>query len=358
MRLRTRLTAAALVAAAAVAASPMAAGTTESTTTRSTAAPRSVIGDFNVLWGVAILPDHSLLVTERDSGRILRVKGKTVTEVARIPLGKPVIVNPDLPYEGGLLGIAVSPHYNKDKTFYIYYAGETDNRIAKMRLGGRPKPIVTGIPRGQFHHGGRLEIGPDGFLYAGTGDGTVPENSQDPNSLGGKILRMDLNGKPAPGNPKPDSLVYSTGHRNVQGFAWDKAGRMFASELGDDIDELNGIKPGRNYGWPICEGTCQDSRFTNPLITWDHLEASPSGVTFHNGHLYVAALRGERLWKVPVNRDGSVRQAQPLFVQEFGRLRTLLRSPDGDNVWFTTSNKDNQWAQPRPGDDQIMSFPG
>lgn len=358
MRLRTRLTAAALAAAATVAGTAVAAGTTETATPTTKGGVHSVVGDFDVLWSAAILPDKSLLVTERDSGRILRVQRKEVTEVARIPLGEPIIVNPDLPYEGGLLGIAVSPKYKTDKTFYIYYAGEKDNRIAKMRLGGKPEPIVTGIPRGQFHHGGRLEIGPDGMLYAGTGDGTVPENSQDPDSLGGKILRMDLNGKPAPGNPKPDSLVYSSGHRNVQGFAWDKPGRMFASELGDDIDELNGIKPGGNYGWPVCEGTCTDSRFVNPLITWDHLEASPSGVAFHNGHLYVAALRGERLWKVPVNRDGSVGTAQPLFVEQFGRLRTVLRSPDGENVWFTTSNMDNQWAQPRPGDDQIMSFPG
>ncbi|MDA3647678.1 PQQ-dependent sugar dehydrogenase [Saccharopolyspora indica] len=357
MSLRKSVTAVALTVAATVTGGPVAAGTTGTAAPPAGAEPRPVVGDFDVLWGVAVLPDRSTLVTERDSGRVLRVVGKTVTEVARIPLGPPIVEDPELPYEGGLLGIAVSPRYDQDETVYVYYSGETDNRIAKLKPGEQPQPIVTGIPRGQFHNGGRLEIGPDGMLYAGTGDGTVPENAQDPASLGGKILRMDLDGRPAPGNPVADSLVYSSGHRNVQGFAWDDSGRMFASELGDVVDELNGIAPGADYGWPTCEGACQDDRYTNPLIAWDHLEASPSGVAFHDGHLYVAALRGERMWKIPVDDNGNVGQGEALFAGTYGRLRTVLRSPDG-GLWFTTSNKDNPWGEPRPGDDQILSFRG
>src|SRR5262249_28823952 len=161
-----------------------------------------------VPWGVAFLPDGSALVTERDSTRILAVAADGgVREVQRIAEARPG-------GEGGLLGIAVAPSYASDHWVYVYYTTSVDNRIARLRLGEAPQPILTGIPRAGNHNGGRIAFGPDGMLYAGTGDAAESPRSQDRANLGGKILRITPEGRPAPGNPFGDSPVWSLGHRN------------------------------------------------------------------------------------------------------------------------------------------------
>lgn len=314
------------------------------------AVERDMATNLAVPWDIAFLPDSSALVTERGTARVLSISGGTTREVAQIP-------GVSAQGEGGLLGIAVSPSYATDGYVFVYYTSTSDNRIARFRLGETPVPIVTGIPRGtSIHNGGALSFGPDGLLYAGTGDAGNTANAQNPASLGGKVLRMTTAGTPAPGNPS-GSLVYSLGHRNVQGLAWDGGGRMFAAELGQNrLDELNRIQAGGNYGWPTCEGACNNPRFVDPALTWSTAAASPSGLAFHQGNLYMAALRGQRLWKIPVAADGAVGQPQALFQGVYGRVRAVASSPDG-TLWFSTSNRDGR-ATPRPGDDRVVSTTG
>jgi glucose/arabinose dehydrogenase len=282
-----------------------------------------------------------------------------VSEVQRLPE-----VSTD-PGEGGLLGIAVSPTYAKDKRVYVYYTTQTDHRVARLRLGHPPEPILTGIPITQipgdpggpgrviakFHPGGRIAFGPDGMLYVTTGEGGVQRDlAQDPNSLGGKILRIRPDGRPAPGNPFGNA-VWSLGHRDPQGLAWDSRGRLYAAEFGEDAwDELNLIKRGGNYGWPVHEGIGDDPGFVDPITVWSPSAASPSGIAIAGHHVYVACLRGERLYRVGL--DG--RTPTPLLVGAYGRLRTVERAPDG-SLWLLTSNRDGR-GEATADDDQILSL--
>jgi glucose/arabinose dehydrogenase len=214
--------------------------------------------------------------------------------------------------------------------------------------------LLTGIPAGSIHNGGRLAFGPDGMLYVSTGDASTRSRSQDRNSLGGKILRITPDGTPAPGNPFPGSPVWSYGHRNVQGMAWDSRGRMWASEFGQNTwDELNLIRPGTNYGWPVVEGRAGRAGFVDPLAQWPTDKASPSGIAVAAGSVWLAALRGARLWQVPLTATG-VGTAKAWFVGEFGRLRTVSLAPDGP-LWLVTSNTDGR-GSPRAGDDRILKI--
>jgi glucose/arabinose dehydrogenase len=255
--------------------------------------------------------------------------------------------------EGVLLGIAVSPDYATDRWVYVYYTTQTDNRVARLHLGEEPEPILTGIPGGDFHAGGRIAFGPDGMLYVATGETYYTRDiAQDRDSLGGKILRVTPEGRPARGNPFTDApFVYSLGHRNVQGLAWDAAGRMYASELGEGrCDELNRIEPGRNYGWPVVEGDGNDRRFTDPIATWCPTSvASPSGIAVLGDRVYVACLRGQRLYRVGL--DG--RNVEALLVGDYGRLRTVAAAPDG-SLWLLTTNRDGRMEPTSADDDRIL----
>ena len=181
-----------------------------------------------------------------------------------------------------------------------------------------------------------------------------PSRAQDPASLNGKILRMDPLGDPPleDPNPDPDSLVWSMGHRNVQGLAWDSRGRLWATEFGQDtFDEVNLIEPGGNYGWPEVEGMGDDDRFINPKVTWSTDEASPSGLAIAGDTLYVGALRGQRLWTIPLSGDELGRPEAELEGQ-YGRLRNVQVAPDG-SLWITTSNRDGR-GDPDDDDDRVL----
>ncbi len=310
-------------------------------------AVQTVAGGLCVPWGLAFLPNGTALVGERGTGRLLSVTPTgQVTELQRFS-------GINTHGEAGLLGIAVSPNYATDRWVYAYYTARDDNRIVRFHLGQAPEPILTGIPASDFHHGGRLAFGPDGMLYATTGETYYTrEIAQDRNSLGGKILRLTPNGRPAPGNPFPGSPVYSLGHRNVQGIAWDSQGRLYASELGEDrYDELNLIRPGGNYGWPVHEGVAHDSRYIDPIATWAPAEASPSGIAIVSDHIYIACLRGQRLYRLGL--DG--RHVEQLLVGYYGRLRTVAPAPDG-SLWLLTTNRDQatSGASTPASDDRIL----
>ncbi|WP_245745973.1 PQQ-dependent sugar dehydrogenase [Nocardia altamirensis] len=315
-------------------------------------APEEVGRDIGTPWGLAFLPDGAALVAQRNTGTIVRVApGTKPQQVYRVP---GVVASG----EGGLLGVAVSPNYAEDRYVYAYFTSSADNRIVRFRLDGQSEVIFRGIAKASIHNGGRIAFGPDGMLYAGTGDAGQKSRAQDPASPNGKILRLAPDGRPAPGNPTPNSPVYTLGHRNVQGLAWDQTGRMYATEFGQDrFDEVNLIEPKRNYGWPTVEGKgdTQNGRFTNPLVTWTTGEASPSGLAITANTLYVAALRGQRLWTVPQRSDGTLGTPVAQLRNQYGRLRTAAVAADG-SLWVSTSNTDGRGTV-RTGDDRIVRFP-
>jgi glucose/arabinose dehydrogenase len=315
----------------------------------------SVIADgLRSPWGLAFLPDGTALVSERDSGNIRRITDDSSDVVGTVPGVRHG-------GEGGLLGLAIDPDVSEETAeteVFAYITSARDNRVLRMiwdgqRLGA-PTAILTGIPRSNIHNGGRMRFGPDGFLYVATGDAADEPSSQQRDSLAGKILRITRDGSPAPGNPTAGSPIFSTGHRNVQGLAFDVDGQLFASEFGQRTwDELNRIRPGGNYGWPQVEGRGGGGDFIDPIYQWEPADASPSGLAIIERTAFMASLRGERLWRIELDADGGVvGEPTALFVGELGRLRTVEVAPDG-SLWLITSNTDGR-GNPRGSDDRIL----
>ena len=313
-----------------------------------------IASGLDVPWSILRLPNGGVLVSERDTANIVEVLDDGSLRVAG---SVPGVVPGG---EGGLMGLAFLPSEGeRPDLVYAMYTAASDNRIVRMPLTGEPgslalgapEPLLTGIAKAGNHDGGRIAFGPDGFLYATAGDAGNGDRAQDPASLSGKILRMTPDGAAAPGNPF-GNLVWSLGHRNPQGIAWDARGDMWATEFGQNTwDELNRIERGGNYGWPLVEGIAGDARFLDPVMQWRTDEASPSGLAIVGDTLFLAALRGERLWTVAPATSGAQLVATPWFVGEFGRLRDMAAGPDGE-LWFISSNTDGR-GSPREGDDRL-----
>lgn len=306
---------------------------------------------LDIPWELVFLPSGDLLVTER-LGNLLRVGiDKKIIPVSGV----------EHKGEGGLLGIALHPNFENNHFIYLYsttaLGNGLENRVDRYVFDSEnnvltnKKPIISGIPGASYHDGGRLAFGPDGYLYITTGDSGNPLLAQDKNSLAGKILRLEENGNIPPDNPFGNA-VYSYGHRNSQGITWDENGRLWATEHGTvNMDELNLIEKGKNYGWNLIEGDEKREGMQTPIINsgTDSVWA-PTGITYYNGNLLFTGLKGEALYKYDITTN----KITPYFQGEFGRLRTV--SVKDGYIYLLTNNKDGR-GNPSIDDDRIIKIP-
>lgn len=317
-----------------------------------------------VPWAIDISNEGKLYCTER-SGAIRIIENGKLSLQPLIIFRAPFISEG----EGGLMGIAIDPNFLKNRYMYVMHSYAEGNQIYNriVRLVERNNRafidlvLLDKIPGGRIHNGGRLMIGPDQKLYITTGDAGNSVLAQDPTSTAGKILRIELNGKIPIDNPIINSPVYSLGHRNPQGLAWNSRNILYESEHGQLAhDEINIIQPGANYGWPIVQGdeTSTKVMVQKPLIHSGEDTWAPAGITFINqgpwqGKLLVATLRGQRLLVITLNRNGTVvTNVESWLMNEYGRLREIIQGKDG-SIYLTTSNRDGR-GNPRIGDDKII----
>src|SRR3989338_5902530 len=317
-------------------------------------AAETVADNLQIPWEIVFLPDSDLLVTERP-GTLKRI-GKE----GRVY----VIEGVEHKGEGGLLGIALYPRFSENRWIYLYLTTKNDsgliNRVERYRFEkdrlAEKKIIIDNIPGASYHDGGRIAFGPDNYFYITTGDAGNSNLAQDINSLAGKILRLKEDGSIPKDNPFGNA-VYSYGHRNSQGLAWDNQGRLWATEHGrsgvlSGLDELNLIEKGKNYGWPEIQGDEKKTGMETPIVqsgadeTW-----APAGMAYWNGSLFFAGLRGESLYEVKILDNNKV-SLKAHFRREFGRIRTVVLGPDG-YFYITTSNTDGR-GDPKPNDDKII----
>ncbi|MFD2446853.1 PQQ-dependent sugar dehydrogenase [Bacillus sp. CGMCC 1.16607] len=314
------------------------------------AAPTVIAEDLQIPWSIQKLNDTFYLserlgsIVKVENGQITRQKvnvEKTLSDVS----------------EAGLLGFILDPNFQENQQAYAYYTydnnGAPFNRVVILTLQdevwSETKLLLDGIPSGQVHHGGRLKIGPDDKLYITAGDASDPENAQNLQTLAGKILRMNLDGSIPSDNPFPNSYIYSYGHRNPQGLAWDEEGTLYESEHGQSAhDEINRIQAGMNYGWPIIQGNEKQQGMETPIFQTGDVTWAPSGIAYHDGKLYVATLRGEALREV----DLATKKSREL-ITGLGRIRDVLI--DGEYVYFISNNTDGR-GNPAPNDDKLFQI--
>ncbi len=317
-----------------------------------------MVEGLNIPWDMAFLPSDGMLVTER-GGNIIHIKSDGTKVVVKVPRPKPR-------GEGGLLGITLHPNFIQNHFIYIYMTTSEGKDITKNAVFryayndgvlSDEKIIISDIPGALYHDGGRLEFGPGGLLFVTTGDATISKLAQDTDSLGGKILRVTEDGGIPEINPFK-TAVFSYGHRNPQGLAWDEKGRLWSTEHGrtsgklTGYDEINLIVSGGNYGWPTIEGSSTKEGMISPVLqsgeddTW-----APASLLYFRGKLYFGGLRGESLYEVTVEGDNLINFKKHLF-REFGRIRSIRLGPD-EMFYITTSNRDGRGTATK-GDDKII----
>ncbi len=312
-----------------------------------------IVRGVDVPWGLAFMPDGSALVSERNTFNVFRLtQSGQRTDVGRVPNAV------GTGGEGGLLGLELSPSFATDNWVYIMHTADNGNRVVRMKyqngslVQSSYQILLQGIPKNRFHNGGRLRFGPDGKLYASTGDAQNGANAQNLNTNAGKILRLNPDGSVPSDNPFPGKYIWSYGHRNVQGLDFDSRGRLWASEFGNStMDEINLVVKGGNHGWPDCEGTsgsCSNPDVVKPKWTKSTSSASPSGLTIINDHVFVATTVGQRVYRLKISGD-SLTGEKAYFQGSYGRLRTVEVDHEGD-IWLTsTLDKDGT-----PNNDRIM----
>lgn len=324
-----------------------------------------LVDELNVPWELVSVPDGRMFVTERP-GTIRVIESGELASEPLIEFAAPF----NEEGEGGLLGLAADPDFDDNGYLYTYHSylegdGDIANRVLRLKVSdGKAtidKELLSDIPGGVNHNGGRIKIGPDNLLYITTGERYEPELAQNEDSLGGKILRIGLDGSIPEDNPWPNSPVYSMGHRNAQGLAWNPDnGYLYATEHGQrNFDEINRIEAGENYGWPEVEGDDNDNgAYQVPLAHSGDETWAPSGVAYIEegpwaGSLLAANLRGEQLLKITLSEDGTqVKQVEPIFKDEWGRIRNVTAGEDG-KLYVLTNNRDGR-GSPRDGDDQLI----
>lgn len=311
-----------------------------------------VADNLNIPWAVSFLPGGEVIITERPGTLYFKNAGKRISVENVFHFG-----------EGGLLGLAVHPDFSNNKWIYLYFTTEENNnilnKIERYKLenyGFSEKTVILeGIAGAMFHNGGRIAFGPDGFLYIATGDATKSEESQDINSLSGKILRIKDDGLIPKDNPFSNA-VFAYGFRNPQGLAWDEQGRLWATDHGrsgvlSGLDELNLVEKGKNYGWPEIQGNEAKEGMVAPVInsgatkTW-----APAGAAFMNGSVFFGGLRGEALFEYDISGN----LLKKYFEKDFGRIREVFAGPDGF-LYFTTSNRDGR-GDLKNNDDKLVKI--
>jgi len=315
--------------------------------------------NFEAPWGMDFLPDGKMIVTERPGAVKLVDTNGTVSEIARIDI--------DADSERGLHGVVIDPKFSENKNIYLHYTylneqGNAINRVARYILEDNSLTedavIIDDIPGALNHDGGRIKFGPDGYIYVTTGDAEDSSNAQDLNSTAGKILRATRDGEIAPGNPF-DTYIYSYGHRNSQGIAWDEEGNLWSTEHGrsgalSGLDELNLIEPGKNYGWPDIQGDETNAEMETPIlnsgpsVTW-----APAGAAYLNGSIFFTGLMGSALYEYDISEKILTEYIkEEVGKMEYGRLRNVIVGPDGF-LYVATSNRDGRGTV-REGDDKIL----